>query len=525
MMGASIPGRSAPGAPSPGGGALPDQGQELLGVELPGQRPEPGARASRQDHGDEHETFTSVSILMPVSPDGATCQVPVHWSRMDPLGFLHPLVRAWFERRFPAADRAAGRGWPAIAAGADTLIAAPTGSGKTLAAFLVCIDRLFGAGHGAAESTTTQVVYVSPLKALATTSSRTCEVPLAEIARSAPQPAPGRPRSGSSVRTGDTPARGRADAPAARRTSWSPRPSRSTCCYGPRAASCCGTVDDVIVDEIHALARDKRGSHLALSLERLEALCAGGRRARIGLSATQRPIERSPASWSATGRRVAGTADRRLRPPRGTRPGARSARQRAVGRLLARAVGRSLRPARRADRARIAARWSSSTRGGWPSGWPTTWRAAGRETPSPAITAACRKDRRSGRAAAQGGRAARRSWPRPRWSWASTSAPSTWSARSARRARSPRSCSGSAAPALAGRRCPRAPVPADPRRAAGMPGPARARAARAGSTRSRSPRRRSTSWPSRSWPPCACRRVAEGTISSSCVRRPGRIAT
>jgi ATP-dependent Lhr-like helicase len=211
----------------------------------------------------------------------------------DPLATFHPAVAEWFRRRFPAGPSDPQvLGWPLIAAGQDTLIAAPTGSGKTLAGFLVAIDALYRA-HDAGEdvSNGARVVYVSPLKALAVDIANNLERPLEEIAEVATElgltPAPIR----VAVRTGDT--------SSSQRTLMVRHPpafvvttpeSLYLLVTSERGRDALRTVETVIVDEIHAVARDKRGAHLALTLERLEALCAQ-RPVRIGLSATQRPIE------------------------------------------------------------------------------------------------------------------------------------------------------------------------------------------------------------------------------------------
>ena len=209
------------------------------------------------------------------------------------LAGFHPAVGEWFARRFPdGPTEPQAQGWALIASGRDTLIAAPTGSGKTLAGFLVAIDSLYRAHEAGQHVTnTTRVVYVSPLKALAVDIAQNLERPLAEIASVAVEmglrPAP----ITVAVRTGDT-------SPAQRAQMLRRRPSLVvttpeslylllTSTRG-REALC--TVESVIVDEIHAVARDKRGAHLALSLERLEALCER-HPVRIGLSATQRPID------------------------------------------------------------------------------------------------------------------------------------------------------------------------------------------------------------------------------------------
>ncbi|HEY7140830.1 MAG TPA: DEAD/DEAH box helicase, partial [Methylomirabilota bacterium] len=210
---------------------------------------------------------------------------------MDALAGFHPAIRTWFQRRFPDGPTdPQTRGWPAIAAGEDTLIAAPTGSGKTLAAFLVGIDRLFRAAEPGAEPTT-EVVYVSPLKALAADIRENLERPLAEIREVARELGLAVPDLRVVARTGDT-------SPTARAAMLRQPPhllittpeSLYLLVTAARSRERLRGVRTVIVDEIHAVARDKRGSHLALTLERLDAL-AKDRPQRIGLSATQRPIE------------------------------------------------------------------------------------------------------------------------------------------------------------------------------------------------------------------------------------------
>ncbi|MGI8451632.1 MAG: DEAD/DEAH box helicase [Streptosporangiaceae bacterium] len=216
------------------------------------------------------------------------------------MELFHPAVRSWFESRFPAGPtEPQAAGWPEIAAGRHTLIAAPTGSGKTLAAFLVCIDRIYRAhdadrrepGTSAERAPGPQVVYVSPLKALAVDIWQNLEAPLAEIADTAARmglPAPG---IRVAVRTGDT--------AAAERAAMVRHPpdflittpeSLYLLVTAERTRAMLAPVRTVIVDEIHAVAGNKRGSHLALTLERLEHLAAEPVQ-RIGLSATQRPIE------------------------------------------------------------------------------------------------------------------------------------------------------------------------------------------------------------------------------------------
>ncbi len=213
--------------------------------------------------------------------------------KSDPLALFHPAVAEWFRRRFPDGPTDPQiKGWPLISAGLDTLIAAPTGSGKTLAGFLVAIDALYRA-HQAGEDVArgTRTLYVSPLKALAVDIAENLQRPLAEIAEVAIGMGLAAAPIRVAVRTGDT--------TASERTSMVRRPpsivvttpeSLYLMLTSPNGRVALGGVNTVIVDEIHAVARDKRGAHLALSLERLEALC-DRRPVRIGLSATQRPVE------------------------------------------------------------------------------------------------------------------------------------------------------------------------------------------------------------------------------------------
>ncbi len=206
---------------------------------------------------------------------------------------FHPAVRSWFERRFPAGPtEAQARGWPSIMAGHNTLIAAPTGSGKTLAGFLVCIDQLYRAFEaGEDPSGAARVVYVSPLKALAVDIEQNLQGPLDEIARVAGELGMAAPELTVAVRTGDTPASARAAMLRRPPTFVVTTPeSLYLLVTAERSRVMLSGVDTVIVDEIHAVARDKRGSHLGLTLERLAHVCRRDP-VRIGLSATQRPME------------------------------------------------------------------------------------------------------------------------------------------------------------------------------------------------------------------------------------------
>jgi len=213
------------------------------------------------------------------------------------LDLFHPAVGAWFSGRFGAPTEPQRQAWPSIRAGRHTLIAAPTGSGKTLAAFLAAIDDLVRRSLLGDLEETVQVVYVSPLKALSNDIEKNLVEPLSGIERELA--ARGLPAAGirTLVRTGDTPASVRAAMvkrpPHILVTTPESLYILLTSDSGRRMLA---TTRTVIVDEIHAVADDKRGSHLALSLERLEALVgahAGGcrRLSRVGLSATQRPIE------------------------------------------------------------------------------------------------------------------------------------------------------------------------------------------------------------------------------------------
>src|SRR5213594_4802912 len=207
------------------------------------------------------------------------------------LSLFHPVIANWFGERFGSPTDVQARSWPAIASGTDLLIAAPTGSGKTLAAFLSCLDSLFKQALAGELEDRTQVLYVSPLKALSNDVQKNLQQPLAEIANAAMAAGLLMPEIRVTVRTGDTPAWDR--------QLMLRRPphilittpeSLYLLLTAEKSRRILQDVRTVIVDEIHAVAPNKRGAHLALSLERLEAETRT-RPVRIGLSATQRPIE------------------------------------------------------------------------------------------------------------------------------------------------------------------------------------------------------------------------------------------
>ena len=215
-------------------------------------------------------------------------------AQMSDMRAFHPAVRAWFQRRFPEGPTAAqSEGWPQIAAGSHTLIAAPTGSGKTLAGFLVCIDALYrAADRGEDIQDKTQVVYVSPLKALAVDVHQNLETPLREIAEVATEMGLTPPVLRAEVRTGDTTQSVRA-AMIKRPPNFLVTTPESLYLLvtAQRSRAALTTVSTIIVDEIHAVARDKRGSASGRHARAPRPWLCTQRPVRIGLSATQRPIE------------------------------------------------------------------------------------------------------------------------------------------------------------------------------------------------------------------------------------------
>ena len=207
------------------------------------------------------------------------------------LTWAHPLVQEWFTARFSTPTEPQEQGWPHILAGHTTLISAPTGSGKTLAAFLACIDRLVCKALAGELHDRTEVLYISPLKALGNDIQKNLEIPLGEILQMAGDRGLLMPEIRTAVRTGDTLMKDR-------RLMLKRPPhilvttpeSFYILLTAEKSRAILRDVETVIVDEIHAVVDDKRGVHLALSLERLEALTHRPP-VRIGLSATQKPIE------------------------------------------------------------------------------------------------------------------------------------------------------------------------------------------------------------------------------------------
>ncbi|HEY2040458.1 MAG TPA: DEAD/DEAH box helicase, partial [Edaphobacter sp.] len=235
---------------------------------------------------------------MPVASEALEIPVSLAWA--------HPVTAEWFLRRFGSPTEPQEEGWPSIVAGNATLISAPTGSGKTLAAFLVCIDKLLRDAIDGSLAPATQVVYVSPLKALSNDVQKNLDQPLREIQQLALERGYLSTEIRTGVRTGDTLPKERA---AMLRNPPHILVTTPESLYilltAGKSREHLRRVRTVIVDEIHAIADDKRGAHLALSLERLDALVCGENRnspgefltglatppQRIGLSATQNPIE------------------------------------------------------------------------------------------------------------------------------------------------------------------------------------------------------------------------------------------
>ena len=229
--------------------------------------------------------------MFPEKPNPDVLNAPA--ATDDPFACFHLVTAEWFKAVFDAPTAPQRMGWPVIARGESALILAPTGTGKTLAAFLWCLDRLMLGRQGLGTNglgTGCRIVYVSPLKALAVDVERNLRSPLAGIANMARRRGVEFREPTISVRTGDTPQRERARFARHPAEILITTPESLYLLLTSQASEALRTVDTVIVDEIHALVPTKRGAHLALSLERLEALTKR-RLQRIGLSATQRPLE------------------------------------------------------------------------------------------------------------------------------------------------------------------------------------------------------------------------------------------